>query len=318
MDASPLVILIIVIWAFVALGLVGLIGFRAWLILSGFHRTSKEGVVVLLVTLPKFRDEEEAEKTTTKEQKNDAIGVAETFFSSIGGLKPQKGFLAWLLGRNDHFSFEIVSHEGLIKFYVATPRKLVGTIEQQLLAQHPDAHIEEIDDYNIFSPTGTILGAYLQFARPVGFPIKTYEEMESDPLDAITNTLSKLGNGESAAIQYIVRSARPTWREAGMAVAKRMQSGMSLDEALSGGKKGKNQALDVFRSEKKVEERKGERDRYRLSPQEDEVVKRLEGKASKSGMDANIRLIVSTHSADRSEVVMNNIFNAFSQYNIYE
>jgi len=75
MDASPLVILIIVIWAFVALGLVGLIGFRAWLILSGFHRTSKEGVVVLLVTLPKFRDEEEAEKTTRAKAAEGFFGV---------------------------------------------------------------------------------------------------------------------------------------------------------------------------------------------------------------------------------------------------
>ena len=45
----------------------------------------------------------------------------ETVFATIGGLKAQKGFKAWLFGRSDLFTFEIVAHGDKISFYVTVP-----------------------------------------------------------------------------------------------------------------------------------------------------------------------------------------------------
>lgn len=37
------------------------------------------------------------------------IARGENMFASIGGLRAQRGIIPYILGRNDHFSFEIVA-----------------------------------------------------------------------------------------------------------------------------------------------------------------------------------------------------------------
>src|SRR3989344_5930642 len=116
---------------------------------------------VFLVTIPKYRHAEESEQAPSKERIQEAVAAGEAFFSNIGGLKAQKGFMAWLKGRADEFAFEIVAEEKVIKFYVVCPTVSRDYLEQQLLAAYPDALMEEVEDYNIFSPTGFIVGSYV-------------------------------------------------------------------------------------------------------------------------------------------------------------
>ena len=317
-SAGPLVWLVIGFWITAVIVLLLLVLLRWILVLKGHRRGSQYHMKLFLITIPKYKKEEDADITKRKEERNLEIGVAESLFASIGGLKRQKGFRAWLLGRDDHMSFEIVAHKKFIKFYFSAQERHIETIQQQILAQYPDAHIEEVEDYNIFNPTGKILGAYMQFARPIGFPIRTYEEMESDPLKAIANTLSKVGEGEGVAIQFIIRSAHPRWRKKGIGIARRMQSGMSMGDAIAGKKKGGQKFSDAWSSDKHVQDRRAREQDYRLSPQEQDVIKKIEEKASRSGMDANIRLVVTAPNDARVQALLNEAFNAFSQFNIYE
>ena len=95
-------------------------------------------LTVLEITLPKdIGGEKKTEETLQAIQED--IGVAETFFSSIGGMRAEKGFMAWFQGKKRLISFEIVAHEGLITFYVVTPKNLQSLIEQQIHAQYPYA-----------------------------------------------------------------------------------------------------------------------------------------------------------------------------------
>lgn len=272
--------------------------------------------VTLVVTLPKFRREEESERGPTKDQVQEVIAAAESFFSSVGGLKAQKGFVAWLLGRHDEFSFEIVVDKKLIKFYVSVPVHLREFLEQQLSAAYPDAYTQEVEDYNIFQPDGVILASHLVFRRQNAFPIKTYRELDKDPLNAITNVLSKIPEGDGAAFQFLVRSSYAKWRKKGVKIATNMMQGMKLEEAIKGKKKGKSNMAELtgFGGNKPQEPEKD----YRLSPLEDQIVKGLQTKASKAGMDVCIRLITSSKSAQNAQTLLQNMLNAFAQYNIYE
>ncbi len=281
----------------------------------GRKRGSAFQRVVVLVTLPKFRSEEETAKTTIQ-QIQEQIADAETFFSSLGGLKSQKGFLRWLVGRTDELTFEIVFERGVIKFYYSVPDFLRSFVEEQLFSQYPDAHIEIIEDYNIFSPTGVILGSYLVFKRPNAFPIKTYKKLDNDPLDAITNALSKIPEDSGVAIQYVLRSAHPSWRNQGLKTARNMQQGMGLEEAIKGKKKGKGIAKELIAPTS--EQAKTKEEQYRLSPLEEEAVKGLEEKASKAGLSANIRIIVSSKTSAQAQQILNNVASSFAQYNIYQ
>ena len=274
--------------------------------------------VTLLITLPKFRREEESERGPSKEQVKEAIAAAESFFSSLGGLSAQHDFKSWLFGRRDEFSFEIVAEKKLIKFFVTMPVELRDFLEQQLSAAYPDAFTEEVQDYNIFKPDGVILGSHLVLRRISSFPIKSYIQLDKDPLNAITNVLSKIPEGDGAVFQFLVRSSQGKWRNRGIKIASNMQQGMKLDDALRGKKKEKNSSwmeLSGLSSPNKTQEPQKD---YRLSPLEEQVVKGLEEKASKAGMDVCIRLVTSSKSSVAAQTLLQNMLNAFAQYNIYE
>lgn len=271
----------------------------------------------LLLTLPKFRREEESERGPQKEQVQEAISAAEAIFASIGGLKAERGLGVWFLGRNDELAFEIVVEHKLIKFYVTIPVHMQTFVEQQISAAYPDAFLEEVEDYNIFTPTGTILGSYLTFSRPHAFPIKTYRKLDQDPLNSITNVLSKVPEGDAAAFQFVVRSSYAKWRSYGVDLATRMQQGVSLDDALKGKKKGQKTMMEQLGFGSGNKEKEPEPD-YRLSPQEEEVVKGLQEKSSKAGLDVTIRLVTSSQNPAAAESILQNMLNAFSQYNVYE
>lgn len=313
-----------IIFAMLGVGLLVVAGLYAYrYILRNF--TSVRGKtfskIILQVTLPKFRHEEESQRGPQKEQVQEAIAAAETFFAALGGLKAEKGFHAWLHGRSDEFSLEIVVQKKLIKFFLVAPANLKEFAEQQISSAFPFAHVEEVEDYNIFHPKGTILGSYLAFKRESAFPIKTYKKLDKDPLNALTNVFSKLPEEDGAAFQFIVRSARPTWRERGIQIASRMQQGMKMQEAISGKKTDSKGFISEFATLSGIaskDEKAQEKKDHRLGPQEEEVVKGLEEKASKAGMDVCIRLIASSTNAASAQMLMQNMLNAFSQYNIYE
>ena len=145
---------------------------------KAFHRT------IILIRVPKERKQEGQQSTNTEENINqirEHVAVAETLFSSIAGLKREKGFIKWLRGRNDHISFEIVVKDNKISFYVAIPQKWKDFVGQQIHAQYPHAEITEETDYNIFKPQSHIVGAYLFLKNRSAFPLKTYKKMEIQP-----------------------------------------------------------------------------------------------------------------------------------------
>ncbi len=57
--------------------------------------------------------------------------------------------------------------------------------------------------------------------------------MEVDPLAPILSSLSKLPEGYTVAIQFVMRSAVGSWRKRGVKVVSDMQQGKSLKQASS-------------------------------------------------------------------------------------
>ncbi len=315
------VYLVAAVFGTAVLVFVGLHAYRFFLRRFTSVRSKTFEKVILQVTLPKFRHEEETQRGAQKEQVQEAIAAAETFFAAIGGLRAEKGFHAWLYGRTDEFSFEIVVQKKLIKFFLVAPVTYKEFAEQQISSAFPYAHVEEVEDYNIFHPQGTVLGSYLKFKRDSAFPIKTYRKLDKDPLNALTNVFSKMPEEDGAAFQFVVRSAHGSWRDRGIQIASRMQQGMKMSEAISGKKGGSQGFLGEFATLSGLStptEKSEEKKDHRMGPQEEEVVKGLQEKASKAGMDVCIRLIASSTNAPAAQMLMQNMLNAFSQYNVYE
>ncbi len=279
---------------------------------------------VLLVLVPKYEVEEGGRITEPKSQQElaEKIAIMESFFSNIAGLKAQKGLKYNFLGRTDHMSFEIVLKDGLIYFYVVVPENLKAFIEDQITAQFPEALVEDVEDYNIFDPKGIVVGSMLKFKKEYIYPIKTYRKLESDSLNALTNALSKLDKNSGAAIQLIARSATPEWHKWGQKTASAAYQGKKISEAIAEAGSGFSlkkiaKFFEGWGGQKREEIKESEKS-YQLSALEQEIVKGIEEKAAKGGLDVNIRIVVSADTEPKAKSYLENIINSFAQFNIYE
>ncbi|MFH0987913.1 MAG: type IV secretion system DNA-binding domain-containing protein, partial [Parcubacteria group bacterium] len=217
------------------------------------------------------------------------------------------------------FACEIVAHEGKISFYFAVPAHLQHYVEDQIQAQFPHSFVEEMPDYNIFSAKGSIKGSALIFTRQAFFPIKTYKKFEGDPLNALTNALSKINDKDGAAIQIVFKSASPAWRKYGVKVASQMEQGKKLKDALREAKGGFGKFYRTIAKDIKPKNPNANPPTlYKLSPMEEELVKGIENKASKAGCDVNIRILVSGENDGIADAYLSNLANVFGQYGIFQ
>lgn len=163
----------------------------------------------LKITLPKKDSDLDEKKETTKDFK-EMIGLMEQLFASLKSIHSRK-LSKKILGQ-DLLSFEYIAHENEILFYVVVPKSYKALIEKQINGFYTDAIVEETTEVNIFKNRKYIQGTYLNTAKDFFFPIKTYEKLESDPINNITNALSKLDEDESAAIQIILKPIKDDWQ----------------------------------------------------------------------------------------------------------
>ncbi|MBU0613814.1 type IV secretion system DNA-binding domain-containing protein, partial [Patescibacteria group bacterium] len=274
--------------------------------------------ITLMVTVPKYETAEDVGGNERTAEVQEDISIAETFYSAFGGLKAQKGIKHWFAGRTDEIALEMVASEKLITFYITVPQFMHEFLEQQLHAQYSNANIEPVEDYNIFQPNGTILGGYMIFKRENVLPIKTYKEMDSDPISAITNTMSKVQEEDGIAIQIIARSAKSSWRSLGQSIVQNMHKGMEYNDARRGKKNGASEWFDILKGPKKDAVGQQIPQQRTVTQAEQKMLERLENKITKAGMDVNIRIISSSPTADSAKANLNQVMQAFAQYNIYE
>jgi len=276
---------------------------------------------IFLVRLPKEKPNEK-EIQFDVQHLHEEIAKGETIFASIGGLRAQRGFKAWLLGRDDHFSFEIVAKEKKICFYVVAPKDMSRYLEQQIHAHYPEALIEEIEDYNIFSPQAEIMAGCLKTDRSFIFPIKSYKKQETDPMNSIINVMSKLESDEGMAVQYTVRSAKGVWHKRASSVVREVAGGKSLNEALSLHTATRVISVlgDLVRAAKPPTEaeRQKQLTPKKLSALEEEMLKEIEEKNSRAGLDVNLRIMISVKNRGQATAFLDNMVSAFRQYNYYE
>ncbi|MEK7644171.1 MAG: type IV secretion system DNA-binding domain-containing protein [Patescibacteria group bacterium] len=319
---NDLIINLVLAWVVILL-IVGVLFILRSLARNFFRAHKAFDRVVLCIQVPKERKSEGTNQQGNNEDRlehvKEEIGITETLFATVAGLKTEKGFDAWFKGRNDHMAFELVVHNNQISFYVAVPAKRRSFIEQQINAQYPYAQIEEMIDYNIFQPNSRIVGAYLKNKNPQVFPFRTYKKMDSDPLSSVLNVLSKINeHNSSAAVQFIIRSADKKWRRRGVRIVREVRKGEKFENVAH--RVGIHRFFhlfgkffgETFRSGKTPETKL-----YQLSPMEEEMLKGIEEKLSKGGLQVTIRAISSSDDKEIAQMNLDNIINSFSQFNFY-
>ncbi len=210
----------------------------------------------------------------------------------------------------DILTLEYIAHESEIFFYVTCSRNYKKLIEKQINGFYMDAIIEETKEVNIFEKRKHYATAYLNTKKPFYFPIKTYQKLESDPINNITNAFSKLEEDQSAAIQILLKPIDDDWQGKCTAMSRKLMHGKSSFFTLN--------PLKLFVSlfemfvQNSEKEKSGKDDSSSALTQERS--KTVDEKGDKTGYQAIIRIITTSNSQEDSEVELKNILSSFSQF----
>ncbi|MEK7598412.1 MAG: DUF87 domain-containing protein [Patescibacteria group bacterium] len=264
------------------------------------------------------------EETVKADEWKEEIGAMEQFLSSLSNMKEKKGLWHKFIYDDPYVSFEIANFakSDEITFFVAIPRKFRGSVEKLIHSFFPNASLEKAKDFNIFHPGSYTASATMQLKNKYILPIKTYENMEVDPLNAITNALSKLDiHKEGAAFQIILKPTAKAWRMAGRSTAQKMQQGQRFKDVHNksyahAAAKGASSIFHEMVSSPGKSGQSGldEPKTVQLTPEEQELVKSLEQKSSKTGFEVNIRLVASAITQERAEEILAEMENSFIQF----
>lgn len=210
------------------------------------------------------------------------IDAAEQLFGALYAIK--KSFKGpHFLHVQPHISFEIVALPESIRFYVACHKSHKDLIEKQINGAYPDAEILEVPEYNIFSENGQTAYAMYKLRAANHFPIKTYRDMPTDPMSALTSALARMSEGEGAVIQMMIAPADGKWKDKGKEFVK-----------------------------KEKDPGTGEKPK---APPDQKQLEAVENKLSKNGFEFTIRAVVSSTDKDSAKTHLFNIKSAFEQFN---
>ena len=271
----------------------------------------------LKIKVPKKESKEDkeadAEMAGANRDFKDNIGFMRQFFDSLAALGSDK-FERFFFGET-FLSCELVVQDNLIDFYIVVPRALTAVIEKQLTSYFPDCFTEECSDYNIFEKGGHAEYCYLTLADEFYKPVRTYQHMNVDPLNNLTNVLSKLDPSEGAAVQIMLSPKANGWQAKGRQAAKDILADKSSKSFLSylnpitwlkeffelifrGEAGGDSPDVGVGRTSSVV----------------DEQVKTMEEKNTQMGFTSVIRLIASSPSKNQAAATLTAMKSAFAQY----
>jgi len=261
-------------------------------------------------------------KSESMEFTREKIAVMEQLYSTLSSIRPKTFWQSFV--QFPYFTLEIAvpyNQEG-IAFFMAVPRDAVDLVEKQIHSFFPLVSVEEVNNYNVFVPKGEVSASYLKLAEEKYLPVKTYRELESDPLNSITNAFTKLDpKEEGAAIQIIVSPLGSGKNFGAVEVAREMKQGKTLVQA----EETVNHPFKKFlkgifseplkpKSMPGSEKTASDKEHHVLTPGEEQVIEAIENKARKNSFKVDIRLIASAPKKERADAIISHINNSFAQF----
>lgn len=268
-------------------------------------------LVMLEVRVPKESGKKEDEPL--KDFRN-YVGSAEQLISSFSSYYENKLSALWY--GQPTFSFEIVARDREIIFFVGTPKRLKESVEKQILSFYPSAQVEPSNDFRLFDPNLKASIGVLDLNQQFIYPLKTYQELETDPLSNVTNSLSRLGENSRAGIQILIRPHKGGWRAAIGHAISQLQAGKSV----SGSRSFWVRSLhDVGNVSKGIVENKPDspvmpQPSPQVTPLQEAQMQLIQKKGEKVGFDTQIRILAMAPKINEAKEDVRNIFASFAQF----
>jgi len=246
---------------------------------------------------------------------------AEQLFASLHGiLRPSSD----AGGIQEHISFEIVSHDHLIYFYVWCPKHLKDYVESQVYAQYPTIQITEMDsDYSHKDLHGRkAYTSEVVLSKDEIFPIKTFATFEVDPLAGLTTVLASLSDKEEMWIQILAEPVSDSWHAKSLNYVDEVRNGKKkgiFDDWKSGPGNLVKDALTAFftpdvyyNQSAKAASGPGKKE---LSPGQTTLLSAVEAKAEKLGYAVKIRVCYIGDNEQAAKQRLQALVGGFKQFN---
>jgi hypothetical protein len=286
-----------------------------WFLRWNADKRREEEIVFLQLLVPKkeSREEKDSEADQFGKDYKEVIGVMDHLYQSLHSIYRGGAKRHWR--GQPFFSLEYAALAGEILFFVACPRPYAQLIEKQITSFYPDCIIDEVEDYNIFTPTSHAAVKSLWPGGPRVSTLKTYQQLKSDPLNSITNAFSKLTGSEGAAVQIILRPAKSGWQKKYQDEAQNLlNSKKKSTKSWANPMFWVRSLVDVFTSDDgKLSEEKSEGGR--VSQMVEEYSKALDEKANNPGFTGVVRLVASAASPARANMILDAVSASFGQFN---
>ena len=314
MGAGPLIVSFIVIVIIAAGITVAFLQYRNMLReAKNYERGLK--MVPLLIHLPPTSEDVNGSNRDERDLTEEVLSQAQVMYNIVSSTAT-KGFKSKVYGQR-HMSFEIVARGGLVHYYAVVPLVLVDVIRQAVVAAYPSARLEEVTDANIFSKVGKMsgtIGGEFTLKKSFVYPISTYQESKRDASRALLNALSSASREDGIGVQFLLRPAYDGWSKASESHIDGMKKNKGKKKGLAG-----VAPLDIMEALWKPPEG-GDKDEAKnpedkqLTSLEQAEVDAISEKTRYPAYEVLVRVVISSNTAARSQVLLKNIIAAFSLF----
>ncbi|MBP9738200.1 DUF87 domain-containing protein [Candidatus Saccharibacteria bacterium] len=268
-------------------------------------------MVPLLIHLPPISDDIEVGGRDARDITDETISKAQILYNILASTAT-KGFKSTFYGQR-HLAFEIIANKGVVNYYTAVPVGMVPVVQQAITSAYPNAHLEEVEEHNIFSEAGRIsgtIGGEMILKEGSANSIATYQETKNDTMQSILNSMASLTKDDGAGIQILIRPANPKWIKQSLATANRIKKDKGKKTGMATlSMKGLGEALWKPPEVKEVKP-----EDKQLSSLEQAKVDSIEEKTRHPGYEVLVRVVASSNTAARSQVILSNIVAAFALF----
>jgi Helicase HerA, central domain len=280
------------------------------------HQNDKQKMVFMQISLPRIMNED-ADRELGRRQENEIIAVSEHIYQIISHYSQTYFFNDWFQG-SPSFSFEIIKAKNKINFFLGCPLEHSETIQKQIISAFAKCKMVVHDSLPYFEGKVGAAEEFIQ-KKNMELPFRTYMMMTGDPMNNIINALELAKDDETLAFQMILSPVSGWWQAKGRNAAHKIQN--EKDKTKLANQTGADNP-SVF--DRKEDGQMG----GMLTPNQQNIVKRLEEKASRPGYRFALRVAAFSGSKKRSEDLVKNFkpcmkvfeiepFNGFSSRKLF-
>jgi hypothetical protein len=247
-------------------------------------------------------------------QAKEMMALMEQWYASMQALAPEP-----TNKEKNYYSLELGIANGTTtaSFYCAVHADYAALFEKVVLGIFPTAQVrEQKEDYNIFHTHAVTACSYASHSTHPTLPIKTYSEMEGDPMSLILSSFTKIArDDEGLALQLLVRPSGDVFAKRFGEMLEDLRKGETMKRVIdkqSVLKESFHILGQMFESKTKEEM---EKDKEKRAAFVDETaMKYVQEKLSRTIVETNIRIISSAASLPRAQAIRADLEASFAQF----